>query len=495
MQVGINWIDVLVVSPLLALFVASLLPIGYKVFVAGNREPNRFVPFAFGMAGVVVAIGLAIGNWGIRSSSFSGAIVFDGVSAVGALIILGITAFSLIFMKDNLSITRNQFSEAVFLVLNASIGMILFCWSNDLIVSFIGIELMSLCLYVLIALSEEERLSKESAFKYFVLGSFASAILLYGISFIYGSSGTTSLADLTTAGATLISSNRMFLVGFVLLMTGLLFKVSVFPFHSWTPDVYQGSPTPITAYMAAGVKTATILFLLRMMSLDTLLSERAFPLLDILQWLAVLTILVGNIGALRQTSLKRMLAYSGIGHSGYVLIGLLASGIGGQDLIGATGVMFYVFAYTLMILGAFGFLSLLESHSNHDISLEDIKGLGSRQPILAGAMVIMLLSLAGIPPTVGFFGKFFIFSAAIKQNLYWLAFWGVLGSVISVYYYLRPIVAMYMEKSLLPETPNRVGQSMSYFTVTLMALLIVGFGIFSDPVFQNFFKTILDIFG
>lgn len=494
MQIGITWIDILVVSPLLALFIASLCPLAVKV-IGGNKEPNRFVPFAFGLLGVISAAGLAIGNWGIQSLAFGGAIIFDGVAAVGALIILAITGFSLVFLKENNSITRHQFSEAVFLVLNSTIGMILFCWSNDLIVTFIGIELMSLCLYVLIALSEEEHVSKEASFKYFILGSFATAVLLYGISFIYGSAGTTSLSDLTETGAALISSSRMFLIGFVMLMTGLLFKISVFPFHAWSPDVYQGSPTPVTTYMAAGVKAATILFLLRVMSLDTLLSERAFPLLDIIQWLAVFTILFGNIGALRQTSLKRMLAYSSVGHAGYLLIGLVTAGIGGQDLIGATGVMFYVFAYTIMTLGTFGFVSMLEREADHEIFMEDIKGLGNRKPILAAAMTIMLLSLAGIPPTVGFFGKFFILGAAIKQNLNWLAFWGVLGAAISVYFYLRPIVAMYMEKLVISEKPAPRGQGMSHFVVCLMALLTIGFGIMAEPIFQSFFKTILEIFG
>lgn len=494
MQISLNWVDFFIVSPAVALFIASLFPVLIKVF-SGNREASSVVPYGFGLVGVAAGLALTAGNWGIKQTAFDGAIIFDSVSALVSIAILVITGVGLTFLRENPSTNKSLFSESVFLLLNASIGMLVFAWSNDLIVSFIGIELMSLSLYILIALSEEDKLSKESAFKYFILGSFATAILLYGISFIFGSSGTTSLVLLNEIGPSLASTNRLFLVGFFLFLSGLFFKISVFPFHSWTPDVYQGAPTPITAYMAAGVKAATVVFLLRIMSLDTLTSERSFPFIDVLQWMTVLTIIVGNVGALRQRSMKRMLAYSAVGHSGYVMIGIIAAGIGGQTLVGATGVIYYVFAYTLMTLGTFGVLSLLEKHADHEIGLEDMKGLGRKKPVIAASMAIMLLSLAGIPPTVGFFAKFFVLSAAVKQDLIWLAFWGVLGSVISVYYYLRPVVAMYMEESVIEETERGPAKPVSQFVVTLLALMIVGFGISSESLFQNFFRSILEIFS
>jgi NADH-quinone oxidoreductase subunit N len=444
---------------------------------------------------VVASAVLTVGNWGIQRTAFDGAIVFDGLSVIGCLLILASTAAGLTFLRENPATHKRQFSETVFLVLNSSAGMILFAWSNDLIMTFIGLELMSLCLYVLIALSKEEQLSKEASFKYFILGSFASAVLLYGVSFIYGSSGTTSLLELKELGPTLISTNRMFLTGVVLLLSGLLFKIAVFPFHAWTPDVYQGSPTPVTAYMAAGVKVAAVFLILRFMSLDTMTSERAFPFVDVLQWLTVLTILVGNIGALRQKSMKRMLAYSSVGHSGYVMIGLITAGIGGQTLVGATGVVYYLFAYTLMTLGTFGFLSLLEKHVDHEIYLEDLKGFGKERPVLAASMAILLFSLAGLPPTVGFFGKFLVLSAAIKQDLLWLSFWGVIGAAISVYYYLRPVVAMYMEQPVVEDRSPVPSRMTSQFVVTLTALMVIGFGITSETFFQVFFKSILDLFS
>jgi NADH-quinone oxidoreductase subunit N len=491
MQPTIGWIDFLLVAPALSLFVFSVVPLAVKV-LRGNEEQNSFATLCYGYMGVVAASGFTIATFGLKQAAFENALVFDGISSIGSVIVLMMTAIALTYARDNFSTNTRQFSEFVFLILNCAVGMLTFIWSNDLIMTFVGLELMSLCLYVLIAMSGEEKFSKEAAFKYFVLGSFASAIMLYGISFIYGSAGSTYLPDLKNVGASLISTNRMFLLGFILLLVGTLFKISVFPFHAWAPDVYQGSPTPVTGFMATGVKAATIAFFLRIMASQTLLAERAWPLVDVLQWLAALTILVGNVGAVRQTSLKRMLAYSSVAHSGYLMIGLIAAGVGGENLVGASGVMFYIFAYALMTMGAFGVLSLLETHEDHDVMIDDIRGLAAERPLLALSMTVLLLSLAGIPPTIGFFGKFFLFSAAVKQGFWWLALWGVIGSVISVYFYLRPVVAMYMQDSIA-EQPS-MDRPLSQFVVVLMAVLVVGFGIFSEPFFQMFIQSVAPVF-
>lgn len=491
MQMNLGWIDFLLVSPAIALFIVSLIPLAIKV-LRGNEEQNAFATLLYGYMGVIVAGGLMVATFGMNQAAFENALVFDGISSIAGMVVLLMTAIGMTFARDNFSTNTNQFSEFIFLTLNAAVGMLTFIWSNDLIITFVGLELMSLCLYVLIAISAESKLSKESAFKYFVLGSFASAIMLYGISFIYGTAGSTFLPELKMAGASLISTNRLFLLGFVLLLVGVLFKISAFPFHAWTPDVYQGSPTPVTGFMATGVKAATLAFFLRLMSSQTLVAERAWPLIDVMQWLAALTILVGNVGAFRQTSIKRMLAYSSIAHSGYVMIGLIAAGIGGENLVGASGVLFYIFAYALMTIGAFGVLSMLETRDDHDVSVDDIRGLAKSRPLVALAMTVLLLSLAGIPPTVGFFGKLFLFSAAVKQGFWWLAFWGVVGSVISVYYYLRPVVAMYMQDAITDQPI--LERPMTQFVVVLMAVLVVGFGIFSDPFFQLFVQSVAPIF-
>jgi NADH-quinone oxidoreductase subunit N len=491
MQLTLGWIDFLLISPALALFFASLIPLAIKV-LRGNVERNSFSTLAYAYMGLVVAAGGIIVSFGVKQTAFENALIFDGISSITGLIVVLVTGIALTLARENFSTHTRQFSEFVFLTLNCAVGMLTFIWSNDLIVTFIGLELMSLCLYVLIAMSAEEKVSKEAAFKYFVLGSFASAILLYGISFIYGTAGSTYLPELKNVGATLISTNRLFLMGFLMLVVGLLFKISAFPFHAWTPDVYQGAPTPVTGFMATGVKAATLAFFLRLMATQTLVAERAWPVVDVLQWIAVLTIIIGNVGAVRQQSIKRMLAYSSIAHSGYVMIGLISAGIGGESLVGASGVLFYIFAYALMTIGTFAVLSLLETRDDHDITVDDIRGLAKTRPLIAMAMTVLLLSLAGIPPTLGFFGKFFLFSAAVKQGFWWLALWGVIGSVISVYYYLRPVVAMYMQESVTDH--KIIARPMSHFIAVLMAVLVLGFGIFSEPFFQLFVQSVAPIF-
>lgn len=484
MEIKFGLIDFLLVSPVVALFLFSCVPLLCKI-LRGNQELSPFFAVGMGWAGLFTAGVLMLPTMGTERTAFEGALVFDGLSSFTTVVILAITAIALAFTRDSLSTTRRMFSENMFLMMNSAVGMITMVWSNDLIITFVGLELFSLCLYVMIAMSLEEKVSKEAAFKYFILGSFASAIMLYGISFIYGTVGTTYLPDLLQATQNLLATNRLFLLGFVLLLMGLCFKAAVFPFHSWTPDVYQGSPTPLTAFMATGVKAATVVFFLRIVASQAFNVERFWPFVDVLQWMTVLTILVGNIGAFRQRSLKRMLAYSSIAHSGYVMIGLIAAGIegGGAAIAGASGVLFYVLSYSVMTVGAFGVLHLLEPRADSDLTVEDLRGLASTKPWVALSMTILMVSLTGIPPTLGFFGKFFLFSAAVKQGLTWLVVWGVIGSIISVYYYLRPVVAMYMEEPLLPATavpPRRL----SYYTVALLAVLVLAFGLCSETFYR-----------
>jgi NADH-quinone oxidoreductase subunit N len=480
------------VSPAMALFVFSCVPLLIKV-LRGNQESNTFATLIWAYVGIVVAAGLTIATVGAERTAFEGALVFDGISSFTTVIVLLVTAVAITFTRDNEATNDRQFTENVFLTMNCAVGMLTMAWSNDLIITFVGLELFSLCLYMLIAMSLEERVSKEAAFKYFILGSFASAIMLYGISFIYGTVGSTYLPDLIGATPNLLATNRLFLLGFVLLLVGVFFKIGVFPFHAWTPDVYQGSPTPLAGFMATGVKAVTLAFFLRIVASQAFTVERFWPFVDVMQWLAVFTILIGNIGAFRQKSLKRMLAYSSIAHSGYVMIGIIAAGIGGASMLGAGGVMFYILGYSLMTIGAFGVLHLLEPRADADLTVDDLRGLGTEKPWLALSMTILLLSLTGIPPTLGFFGKFFIFSAAVKQGLLWLAIWGVIGSIISVYYYLRPVVAMYMEEPLLHKMPVSM-RPLSYFAVTFLAMAVLVFGLMSEPFYKLVLVSVANVF-
>jgi NADH-quinone oxidoreductase subunit N len=492
MNIEFGLVDFLLVSPAIAIFITSCIPLLIKV-LRGNKDQNSLATLVYAYVGIFAGIGLVFPTLGTERTAFQGALVFDGISSFASIIILLVTAIALTFARESESTNPKQFTENVFLTMNSAIGMLTMVWSNDLIITFVGLELFSLCLYMLIAISQEERASKEAAFKYFILGSFASAFMLYGISFIYGTVGSTYLPEVLASTTSLLTTNRLFVMGFILLIVGVCFKIAIFPFHSWTPDVYQGSPTPLTGFMATGVKAATLAFFLRLVSSQAFTVERFWPFVDVLQWMAVLTILVGNIGAFRQKSLKRMLAYSSVAHSGYALIGIIAAGVGGSSMLGASGVMFYIFSYALMTIGSFGVIHMLEPRANSDLTFEDLQGLSREKPYLALSMTLLLLSLAGIPPTLGFFGKFFLFSAAIKQDLVWLAVWGVIGSVISIYYYLRPIVAMYMQEPLFEKLQVSL-KPLSYFVVSFLALLVLVFGLASETFYKIVLNSVAKVF-
>lgn len=489
--------DILVISPMIALLVMSLIPVLMKVF-SDNKEPKPFVTVVYALLGVILAAGLTLSLAGIKQTAFSEALVFDGMAVWGSLIVLFSGAFALMLAFDHVETDSKQFSEQCFLMLGSMIGMLILILSNDLLVTFLGIEMMSLCLYILVAMSREEVLSKEASFKYFILGSFASAIFLYGIALLYGTVGGTSLPVVAAkTGELLANHNQLFYIGMAMVILGFAFKVSVFPFHSWTPDVYQGASTPITAFMATAVKAATFIAILRLFQHADPSGPSAFlaepKFLMVLSWLAVLTMMVGNAAAVIQNNFKRILAYSSISHSGYLLVGVITAGFAPRiesSLAASTVVLFYLFSYSLMTIGAFALVAILEKQVGHSLTVDDLKGLSTRNPVLAGSLALILFSLAGVPPTVGFFAKFSLFGSAIEQDLYWLAFWGVLSSVIAVYYYLRPVVAMYMS-----ESTERIELQDGFLTrmaLVLTAIATVVFGLASSPVLQFVSESVLN---
>ncbi len=489
--------DFLVVTPMIALLFFSVIPILIKVF-NGNREPKPFVTVVYALLGVIVAGGLTASLAGMKQTAFSDSIAFDGFAVWGSLLVLISGGFALALVYDHIETDARQFSEQCFLILGSMIGMLTLVMANDLIVTFLGIEFMSLCLYILVAMSREHTLSKEASFKYFVLGSFASAIFLYGIALLYGTVGSTQLPVIAAkVGELLANHNQLFYIGMAMVIMGFAFKVSIFPFHAWTPDVYQGAPTPITAFMATAVKAATFIAILRLFQhadpsgRSSFLVEPKF--LAALSWLAVLSMLVGNVAAIMQDNFKRILAYSSIAHSGYLLVGVITAGFSERiesSLAASTVVLFYLFSYTLMTLGAFSLVAIMEKQVGHSLTIDDLKGLAAKNPVLAGSLAVILFSLAGVPPTIGFFAKFSLFGAAIEQNLYWLAFWGVMTSVVSVYYYLRPVVAMYMSESSEPIQLNR--GVLTRMTLVLTAAATLVFGLVSSPVLQFVRQSVLD---
>lgn len=489
--------DILVIAPMIALLLFSTIPILLKVF-NDNREPKPFVTVVYALLGVIVAGGITASLAGMKQLAFSDSLIFDGMAVWGSFLVLIAGGFGLMLAYDHVETDARQFSEQCFLMLGSMMGMLIVVLSNDLIVTFLGIEIMSLCLYILVAMSREHTLSKEAAFKYFVLGSFASAVFLYGIALLYGTVGSTQLPIVASKVAELLTNhNQLFYIGMAMVIIGFAFKVAIFPFHAWAPDVYQGAPTPITAFMATAVKAATFIAILRLFQHADPAGRSSFlvepKFLSALSWLAVLSMLVGNVAAIMQNNFKRLLAYSSISHSGYLLVGVITAGFAlriESSLAATTVVLFYLFSYTIMSLGAFAIIALLEKQVGHSLTVDDLKGLGTKNPVLAASLALILFSLAGVPPTIGFFAKFSLFGAAVEQNLYWLAFWGVINSVIAVYYYLRPVVVMYMS-----ETDERIevrSGVLSRMTLVMMAIATLVFGFAASPVLQYVSETVLN---
>ncbi len=477
MKFTINMGDLFLIAPMIALFVASLIPITIKV-LKGNVEQKPIATLTQALLGIVAAAGLLIVFGGTGKTAFNDVLIFDGITQWTGLIALSAAAGSLILMYENPATRGVQFSELVFLCLSSVLGMTILISALDLLMIFIGLEIMSLSLYVMIGMSHEQRLSKESAFKYFVLGSFASAVFLFGISFVFGSSGQTNILKLLESTIPLVQGNRMFLFGIVLVLVGFCFKVSIAPFHAWTPDVYQGAPTPHTAFMATAVKVVSFAAFLRIIATRPLIASE--NLFEVLQWLAVITMLVGNTAAILQNNLKRMLAYSSIAHSGYLLIGLITAGISENGTFGASSVIFYLFSYSIMNIGAFALISMMEKTEDHSLEVGDLAGLAKKRPVLALSFAVFMFSLAGLPPSLGFFSKFYLFNAAVGEGLIWLAVWGVLNSVISVYYYLRPIVVMYMHEG--HGDVASTGHFATAITIVVTAILTLLLGVVSGPL-------------
>jgi len=293
--------------------------------------------------------------------------------------------------------------------------------------------------------------------------------------------------DLMDTSANLVGTNKLYLFGIAFIVLGFCFKVSIAPFHAWTPDVYQGAPTPLTSFMATAVRTVSFAAFLRVLATKPLLGSQ--NLFDVMQWLAVITMTVGNLAALVQTNFKRTIAYSSVSHSGYLLVGIITAGVSQNSAFSASSVIFYLIGYCLMTMGTFAVISLIEKDENSIIQTENLAGFAKKQPVLALCLTVFLISLAGLPPTLGFFGKLYLFSAAVNEGLIWLSLWGVINSVIAVYYYLRPIVMMYMR-----EGDCDVADEGSYATTVLIviaAILILVLGLASGPLFQMVEKSLV----
>ncbi len=365
------------------------------------------------------------------------------------------------------------YGEYYILVQSSLLGMMVMAGSRDILMIFMGLELMSICFYVLAGINRKKSSANEASMKYFLLGSFATGFIVYGIALIYGATGSTSIQNLTE-NFPAYSTNIIFILGLALFLIGFSFKIAAVPFHMWVPDVYQGSATTITGLMSTSGKAAAFSVLLIIFSTAIgFNSQNIFsPYFAVI---ALLSMFLGSIVAIAQTNMKRMLAYSSIAHAGYMAIGLAAG-----NLYSIAGIIFYLAAYTFMNIGAFTIISIVEGENDSRTDLNSFSGLNSKNPILAAAMALFMFALAGIPPLAGFFGKYYVFVAAIKSGLTWLAIAGVLASVISIYFYIRVVVLMYFKE---PEENFSIQvPSFSLTAVVICALFIIVFGILPDTL-------------
>lgn len=371
----------------------------------------------------------------------NGSFILDRFTLFFSALFILINGFTILLSIWYIKREGMHFGEYYFLTLLATTGMIFLAAAGDLLMLFLGLELMSIAAYVLTGINRDRLKPSEGAMKYFLLGAFASGILLYGIALLYGATGTFNLIKIQqfiTKGGEL---NLIFWTGLGLILAGFGFKVAAVPFHLWAPDAYEGAPTPITAFMATGVKAAALAALFRFVTTAVPdVSNHWVPVL----WLgSAITMTVGNIAALVQKNIKRLLAYSSIAHAGYLLTAFVALGTE-HRLAASEGLLYYLIAYTLMTFAAFGVVIIVAKQGDERTNVEDYIGLGRQHPLLAFVMTVALLSLAGIPPTAGFFGKLYLFSAVVEAGYTGLVVIAVLNSVLSVYYYLRPVVNMYM---------------------------------------------------
>jgi NADH-quinone oxidoreductase subunit N len=400
----------------------------------------------------------------------------DAFSLFFHALILGIALVVVLLSPGYLRSTRLPAGDYYALLMFSVVGMLGLVSCRELVSLFVALEIMSVPLYALAGLERERPESQESAMKYFITGAFSSAFLLYGIALLYGVSGSTRMDRIATAVAARAEGEAALLplLGVGLLLVGFGFKVASVPFHSWAPDVYEGAPTTVTALMAAGVKAAAFGGLLRvLMQAVPSLSADWRPALAVL---ALLTMVVGNLGALAQSNVKRMLAFSSVAHAGYLLTALVAAPGPGSEAI-----LFYLVGYAAVNLGGFGAMAALARDGREPLSLTDLAGLSQRRPLLAAAVTVYLISLAGVPVSAGFVGKFYLFSAAVNAGWVGLAVVGVLASVVSAYYYLRVVVAMYMREPVGDDAWGAVGALPAAGLAMSVAVVIV-LGVYPAPV-------------
>lgn len=463
-------IDLISLAPVIVLSIFAMGVLVVDLFIGKNKTLLAYLS----IVGLIMTAVSSFAKGDLPSYSFQESYVVDNFS-VFFIFIFTISSGLAVMLSVNYNRQENiRVGEYYSLILFCTVGMILLASSTDLIMIFLGIEIVSICLYILAGIRRDNVRSNEAALKYFLLGAFATGFLLYGMALIYGATGTTKLAKIAIAlSSDQVMSKPLLLMGMVLLIVGFGFKIASVPFHMWAPDVYQGAPTPITAFMAVGPKAAVFASFFRIFVYA--MPQLAPSWTMALSVLAVLSMFFGNLGAIFQTNIKRLLAYSSISHAGYILIAVIA-----KNSLGSASLLFYLLAYVFTTFGAFAIVIILGRHGHEKLEISDYAGLAYKHPLLAVSMTIFLLSLGGVPPMAGFIGKFYIFSAAIKEGHVPLVVIAVLNTVISFYYYLKVIVQMYMK-----EPAGEFHPTLSPLTVLVVIIAVLGtfqLGIFPGPI-------------
>lgn len=441
MELTISRAEILAILPAAILFLTGLMQLFVDLGKSSSDTRSEKTHLAMiGITGILLGFS-ALFIQGIGASAgvlYAGAMTDDLFGRMGAGVIMAAALFCTLMAGGYLASSGNNKAEFHSLVCFSAGAMVLLCQATNLVSIFVAIETLSLAVYVLAGYFKNHQSGSEGAFKYFVLGAFSSGFLLLGMAFIYGlSGGALALTDIASSNA---QSDPLFAVGILMILIGFAFKIGAVPFHSWVPDVYQAAPALSVGWMAVAVKAASFFALCRFL----LFVDGGQILTQILSAIAIVTMLLGNLAALNQQSLKRMMAYSGIAHSGYLLIPLVLATAGGGASVGAS-IPFYMFAYAATTLAAFGVISAISVATDRD-DVNDLNGLARNRPLLAIGLTIALISLAGIPLTAGFIGKLMIFRDAVQGGYLLLALVGIIGSLISIYYYLRPVVAMWFKE-------------------------------------------------